>query len=190
MMILALAALLRADEAALREAFEMGIKAVEPAKRIEAVKKLAGATEEKTIVALAGHLKDEAKEVRLAVAAALEGATDGAGAAIKPLAAILVDKKEDQDLRLACAKALSKSKYRHGPIHAMIETISNIESTERNLHEFGADVTGILNKFAGEDFGKGKFTAGLWEQWWDDNKAKFEKEDAARLKEYRKSQGN
>jgi hypothetical protein len=190
MTILALVALLGADEAALREAFETGMKAVEPAKRVEAAKKLAGATEEKTVALLAGRLKDESKEVRLAVAAALEGATDGAGAAIKPLAAILVDKHDDPDVRFACAKALAKSAYKHGPTHAMIETISNISNEDRNLHKFGANVTEILNKFTGEDFGKGKLTPGLWEQWWDDNKAKLEKEDAARLKEYRKSHGS
>jgi hypothetical protein len=187
MTVIALVALLWADEAALRESFEKDIQAKEPAKRVEAAKKLAGAAEEKTVALLAGHLKDEAKEVRLAVAAVLEGATDGAGVAVKPLAAILVDKKDDPDVRFACAKALAKSAYKHGPTHAMIETISNISNEDRNLHKFGANVTEILNKFTGEDFGKGKLTPGLWEQWWDDNKAKFEKEDAARLEQYRKS---
>ena len=183
-----LLALLLADEAALRSAFETSIKAAEPAKRVEAVKKLAGAKEEKSVALLAGHLNDEAKEVRLAVAEALQGVTDGAGAAVKPLAALLVDKKADPDVRLACAKALAKSTYKHGPTHAMIETICSIGNEDRDLHKFGAEVTGILNKFTGEDFGKGKLTPGLWEQWWADNKAKLEKEDAARLEAYRKSQ--
>lgn len=188
MTVTVLLALLLADESALRDAVEKEIKAKEPAKRVEAVKRLSGAKEEKTVVLLAGHLKDEAKEVRLAVAGTLEGATDGAGAAVKPLAAILVDKKADPDVRLACAKALAKSAYKHGPTRAMIETICNIGNEDRDLHKFGAEVTGILNKFTGEDFGKGKLTPGLWEQWWDDNKAKLEKEDAARLETYRKSQ--
>jgi HEAT repeat protein len=189
MILPALLALLGADEAALREAFETAIRAAEPARRVEAVRKLSRANEEKTILLLAGHLKDAAKEVRLAIAAALEGATDGAGAAVKPLSAVLVDKKEEPEVRLACAKALSKSKYRHDPIHAMIQAISNITEFERHLFQFGADVTDLLNKVAGDDFGKTKQTPGLWEQWWEDNKAKLEKEDAARLREYRKSQG-
>lgn len=187
-MVAAMLALLLADESALRDAFAGAIKAKEPAKRVEAAKKLAGAKEEKTVALLAGHLKDEAKEVQVAVAETLQGVADGAGAAVKPLAAVLVDKKADPDVRLACAKALAKSTYKHGPTHALIETICNIGNEDRNLHKFGAEVTGILNAFAGEDFGKGKLTPGLWEQWWDDNKAKFEKEDAARLEEYRKSQ--
>ena len=55
------------------------------------------------------------------------------------------------------------------------------------VRKFGAGVTDVLNKFTGEDFGKGKNTPSLWEQWWAENKAKYQKEDAARLEEYRKS---
>jgi len=188
MMPLVLLASLAFDESALRESFSKEIQAKEAPARVAAAKKLSGAKEEKTIALLAGHLKDESKDVQLAVVEALEGASDGAGASLKPLAALLVDKKADPDVRLACAKALSKSKYKLVPLSAMIETIAGIANTDKHLHKFGAEVTDLLNKFAGEDFGKGKTTSFLWEQWRDDNKAKFEKEDAARLADYRKSQ--
>src|SRR5437867_3538299 len=99
-------ALLSRDEAELREAYSKGIQEKETSKRVEAVKKLAGSKEEKTLALLAAGLKDPAKEVRKAVAETLEGCDDGGGAAIKPLGELLADKKVDPDLRLACAKAL------------------------------------------------------------------------------------
>ena len=176
------------NEKALRESFQKEMKAAEPAKRAEAAKKLAGAKEEETIALLAGHLKDAAKEVQLAVAETLAGLEDGAGVALKPLAAALVDRKVDPDVRMACAKVLVKSKYKVEPIGAMVETICNISNEDRHLHKFGGEVTGMLNAFTGEDFGKGKQTPGLWEQWWADNKEKLKKADEALLAEYRKSQ--
>jgi hypothetical protein len=176
------------DEKSLREEFSREIQSKEISGRVAAVKKISGAKEEETISLVAGHLNDEAKEVRIAVAETLEHVEDGAGAAVKPLAAVLVDKKADPDVRLACAKALATSKYKAGPIDAMVETICAITPEERHLHKFGANVTKILNKFTGEDFGQGKNTPNLWEQWWKDNKARHQKEDAARLEEYRKGQ--
>ena len=88
-MVLLLLTLLLRDEAALRTAFEKEIKAKDAAKRVEAVKKLAGSKEEKTIEHLVKILKDPALEVRKAAAETLEGSTDGAGKAIKPLGDIL-----------------------------------------------------------------------------------------------------
>ncbi len=175
------------DEKALRDAFTKEIKVKDAAKRVEAAKKLAGAKEEETIALLAAHLKDAAKEVQLAVAETLEGAEDSGGVAIKPLAAVLNDKKADPDVRLACAKALAKAKYKADPIAAMIEAISNISNEEKHLFKFGADATGVLNGFAGQDFGRGKLTPGLWEKWWGENKEKLKKEDEAKLAEYKKS---
>jgi HEAT repeat protein len=178
------------DESALREAFSKEIQSKEASTRIEAIKRLAGSKEEKTIVLLVACLKDEAKDVQLAAAVALEGCEDGAGAALKPLGEVLTDKKVDPDVRLSCAKALAKSKYKTVPITSMIAAIGAISNTERHLHKFGADVTDLLNKCAGQDFGKGKTTAFLWEQWFDDNKAKFAKDDATLLEAYRKSSKN
>jgi len=175
------------DEKALRDAFQKEIRAKDAAKRVEAAKTLAGAKEEETIALLAGHLKDAAKEVQLAVAETLEGAEDSGGAAIKPLAAVLVDKKADPDVRLACAKALAKAKYKADPTAAMIQAISTISNEEKHLFKFGSDATKVLNKFAGEDFGEGKLTPGLWEKWWAENKEKLKKEDEAKLAEYKKS---
>ena len=176
------------NEKDLREAFQKEMKAAEPAKRAEAAKKLAGVKEEETIALLAGHLKDAEKEVQLAVAETLAGLDDGAGAALKPLAAALVDRKVDPDVRLACAKALVKSKYKAEPIGAMVQTIGSISNEDRHLHKFGGEVTGLLNAFTGEDFGKGKQTPGLWEQWWADNREKLKKADEALLAEVRENQ--
>jgi hypothetical protein len=97
--LLLIATVLLRDEAALRDAFAKEIKAKDAAKRVEAVNKLSGAKEEKTIELLVKHLKDSALEVRKSVVETIENSTDGAGKAIKPLGDILVDKKEDLDLR-------------------------------------------------------------------------------------------
>jgi hypothetical protein len=183
--LLALALLAPArDESALRSAFAKDFKAKEPAKRVEAVKKLAGAKEEATIKALLAGLKDKEKSVRQATAEALEGCEDGGGLAIGPLAALLTAKEEDPGVRLAAAKALAKARYRHDPTDALIKTICGITPKDQSLFQFGADVTDVLNKFTGEDFGKGKTTPMLWEQWWEDNKEKLAKDDAAKRKEY------
>jgi hypothetical protein len=123
------------------------------------------------------QLKDKDKAVRKAAAEALEKADDKKGAAIKPLAAVLNDKKEDVEVRYAAAKALGKAQYKHDTLEALITCITSITNQDRDLHKFGADVTDVLNKFSGEDFGKGKQTPMLWEQWWADNKEKFKAED-------------
>jgi hypothetical protein len=183
-----LAALAAQDEAARRAAFEKEFKDKDAAKRVEAVRKLAGAQEEKTLGLLAGALKDAANDVKKAVAETIEASTDGGGVAIAPLCAILVSKKEDPAVRLACAKALGKARYRTQPILAMIETISNISNKERDLFEFGANVTEVLEKYTGEQFGREKRTPELWSNWWDENKEKIKKEDDAKREEYKKSQ--
>lgn len=185
--LLALALAAAPDENALRDAFDSEIVSKEPARRVEAVRKLAGAKEEKTVALLASRLKDPAREVQLAVAETLATVTDEAGAALKPLCAVLIPKKADPEVRLACARALAKSKYKLYPVSAMIDVISSISNEERHLHAFGADVVDILNAYTGEDFGKGRTTPALWEAWWDENKARLQKEDEARLEEYRKT---
>lgn len=177
------------DENALRETFAKEFKAKDAAKRVEAVKKLAGAKEEKTIALLASHAKDEAKEVQIAVAETIEGCTDAGGAAIKPLCAVLVDKKEEPEVRLACAKALGKAHYKADAIEALIDMISGITNADKNLFSTGAAVTEVLNGVAGQKFGQGKETPALWQQWWTENKAKVQKEDAAKKEEYKKGQG-
>jgi hypothetical protein len=183
--LLLLLSLLARDEAALRTAFEKEIKAKEPAKRVEAVGRLSGATEEKSIDLLVKCLKDPALEVRKAAAQALEGSTDGAGKAIKPLGDILVDKKEDLDLRMMCAKALSKARYKSEAFPFFYTTISSIERDEREFHKFGADVTKVLDGFAGKSFGADKTTAERWSEWWNDNQKALKEEDAKKHKEWK-----
>lgn len=166
--------LMSADEGALRAAVE---KAKDVSARVEALKKLAGAKEEKSIDALVKALTDAEKDVRKAAAEALETADDAKGKAAKPLGLVLNGKTEDLEVRLAAAKALGKSKFKADALEAMITCICSITNADRHLHKFGADVTAVLNKYSGQDFGAGKQTPMLWEQWWADNKEKMRKED-------------
>jgi len=182
-----MALVFQGDEAARRAAFEKEFKDKDAAKRVDAVKKLAGSQEEKTLTLLAGALKDPANEVKKAAAETIEAITDGGGVAIANLCTILVDKKQDQSVRLACAKALGKARYRTQPIQAMIETISNISNKEKELFEFGANVTEVLEKYTGEKFLREKVTPQLWQNWWDENKDKIKKEDDAKRAEYKKT---
>jgi HEAT repeats len=184
-LLLAFAALgLLRDEAALRSAFAKDFKAKDAAKRAEAVGRLSGSKEEESVKALLAGLKDPEKSVREATAKSLESCEDGAGLAIAPLAALLTSREEDPAVRLACAKAIAKAKYRHDPTDALIRTICSITPKDQDLYQFGADVTGVLNAFAGQDFGKGKTTPMLWEQWWEDHREQLKKDDAAARKAY------
>jgi hypothetical protein len=144
---------------------------------VAALKKLAGTKDEKQIEVLVKALKDKDKAVRLAAAETLETAVDAQGKAIKPLGALLNDKKEEIDVRYAAAKALGKAQFKADATEALLTCITSITNKDREFFKFGADVTTVLNKFAGEDFGAGKQTAPLWEQWWADNKEKLRKED-------------
>ena len=184
-LLLLLIGLLARDEAALRTAFEKEIKAKDAAKRAEAVKKLAGSKEEKSIELLVKSLKDPAVEVRKAAAETLEGSTDGAGHAIKPLGEILVDKKADLALRTACAKALSKARYKSEAFPHFYQTISSIEPEERQFFKFGAEVTGILDVYVGKSFGATKTTAERWSEWWTDNQKALKEEDEKKHKEWK-----
>lgn len=186
LLMVVMAALVARDEAALRESFTKDIKAKDAKKRVEAVKKLAGAKEEKTVELLAHSLKDPELDVRKAAAETLEGATDGAGAALDALGEILMDKKADLGLRVLCAKVLVKSSYKEKPCHFLITTISAIENTEREFHKFGFEVTGMLDKFAGKSFGAGKDTPERWGEWWTDNKDRLHKEDEKTREEWKK----
>jgi hypothetical protein len=185
LMTAVLAVALVRDEAALREAFAKEIQATEAPLRVAALKKLAGAREEKTVELIAVSLKDADLEVRKAVAETLEASTDGAGVAIKPLGEVLADKKEDVALRLACAKALSKSRYKSEVFPYFFKAIS-IESEERHLHKFGYDTTLILDAYVGKSFGIAKTTPERWEEWWTDNQAALKKEDAAKHEAWKK----
>lgn len=184
-----LAALGARDESALRETFSKEIQAKDAKHRVEAVKKLSGAQEEKTIELLARTLKDPDLEVRKAAAATIESSMDGGGVAIKPLGEILVDKSDDVDLRMACAKALSKAKYKGEAFSYFFKTISSIEPDERKFHKFGADVTGLLDKLVGKSFHADKQTVERWEEWWTDNKDTIKKEDEKSHEEWKKKQG-
>jgi len=178
-------ALLR-DEAALREAFVREIQADAAAQRVAAVKKLAGATEEKTVELLAASLKDKELGVRKAAAETLEASTDGGGVAIKPLGDVLIDKKEDLDLRLACAKALVKSRYKGEVFPILHKTMSSIESEERQFHQFGYHVTKLLDGYVGKSYGADKDTCERWEEWWTDNRAALKKDDAKKHEDWKK----
>src|SRR5579872_6283084 len=168
-LLLTVAALLVGDEAGLREAFRKEIQSEAPAQRVAALKKLAGATQEQTIQLIADRLKDKDLDVRKAAAETLEASTDGAAVAIRPLGEILVDKKDDLDLRLACAKALVKSRYKSEVFPYIHKTISSIESEERQFHKFGYQVTMLLDAYLGRSYGAGKETCERWEEWWTDN---------------------
>jgi hypothetical protein len=176
-LLLILAALLARDEAALRDGFAKEIKSKDAKHRVEAVKKLAGAKEEKTIELLVHSLKDPELAVRKAAAETIEGSTDGGGVAIKALGEILVDKKEDVDLRMSCARALAKARYKSEAFPYFLTTISSIESEERQFHKFGFDVTKILDAYIGKSFDANKTTAERWSDWWTDNKAQLQKDD-------------
>jgi hypothetical protein len=186
-LLLTVAALLGGDEAALREAFRKEIQSEAPAQRVTALQKLAGATEEQTIQLIADRLKDKQLDVRKAAAETLEASTDGAGVAIRPLGEILVDKKDDLDLRLACAKALVKSRYKSEVFPFIHKTMSAIESEERQFHKFGSQVTMLLDAYLGRSYGAGKETCERWEEWWTDNQEALKKEDAKRHEEWKKS---
>jgi HEAT repeat protein len=139
---------------------------------------MAVTADEKQIDTHIKALKDKDKDVRKAAAEALEKADDKKGAAIKPLGEVLNNKAEDVEVRYAAAKALRKAQFKHDALEAFITCITSITNKDRDLHKFGADVTELLNAFSGEDFGKGKQTPMLWEQWWADNKEKLKAEDA------------
>jgi hypothetical protein len=183
--LLLLAALLVQEENGLRGAFEKEIKYKDPAKRVEALKKLEGCKEEKTIELILKSLKDPALDVRKAAAHAIEASTDGAGKAIKPLGDILVDKKEDLELRMACAKALAKARYKGEAFPFFYKTISSIDREERQFHKFGADVTAILDGYIGKSFGAEKTTSERWNDWWTDNQKALLEEDNRKHKEWK-----
>ncbi|HZE96049.1 MAG TPA: HEAT repeat domain-containing protein [Planctomycetota bacterium] len=187
-LILAFAAALMADEAELRETFSRDIQAKEASARAAAVKKLSGAREHQTVELLAASLKDADLEVRKATAETLAGVSDGGGAAIKPLGEIVVDKKEDLDLRLACAKALGAALYRSDSLPYLFKVIWEIESAERQFHKFGAQVTAIIDKVTGKSFGAVKETPERWQEWWSDHKDELVQEDAKKKEEWKKAQ--
>jgi len=152
-----------------------------------AVRRLVGLKEDATLQLLAGALKDPESSIRKSTAEVILTCTDSAGATIRPLCGILLNKREDKDLRLACARALAKAEYKAEPIDAFIQTISGIGEQEKDLYAFGAECTKILGQLAGQDFGAGKETPDKWKAWWKDNKAKVTKEDQDKLAAYKKS---
>ncbi|HEV3028017.1 MAG TPA: HEAT repeat domain-containing protein [Planctomycetota bacterium] len=176
--LLMVGVILGGDGAALRGAVGRELQAESPAERAGALKKLAGTSQEKTILVIAASLKDKELEVRKAAAEALEASTDGAGVAIPRLVEILVDKKEDLNLRLACAKALVKSRYKSEVFPYLLKTMSSIDSEERQFHKFGYEVTVLLDGYVGKSYGADKVTCERWEEWWTDNQAALKKEDA------------
>jgi hypothetical protein len=156
-------------------------------KREVALRRMVGLKEEKSLQLLAGALKDPDATVRKAAAEVIATCTDSGGAAIKPLCAILTNKKEDKDVRLACARALAKAQYKAEPIDALVQTIAGIGEQDKDLFAFGAECTRILNEVAGQDFGAGKETPDKWKKWWKENQGKTTKDDQEKLAAYKKS---
>ncbi len=188
MTLLLMALILCRDEAALREAFDKDFASKEAKHRSEAVKKLAGAKEEKSIECLLRGLKDADLEVRKASAESIEKSTDGGGLAVKALGEILVDKKEDLGLRKACAKALATSRYKGEAFPFFFKTITSIDRDEVQFHKFGGEVTVILDTFIGKSFGQGKETPERWTEWWQDNQETLKKDDEKVREAWKKEQ--
>jgi hypothetical protein len=186
--LLLIVSLLAVDEAALREAFDKEFTSKEAKHRAEAVTKLAGVKEEKSIECLVRGLKDAELEVRKASAEAIEKSIDGGGVAIKALGEILVDKKEDMGLRKACAKSLATARYKGEALPFFLKTISSIDRDEVQFHKFGGEVTGILEKYAGKSFGQGRETPERWAEWWQDNQEALKKEDEKLRDAWKKEQ--
>ncbi|HZE96138.1 MAG TPA: hypothetical protein VE981_03855 [Planctomycetota bacterium] len=176
------------EEAKKRETFLKEFKDKTPAKRIDAVQKMGGSTEDKSIVAVAAGLKDPVLDVKKAVAGCLQECTDAGGSAVKPLCAVVNNKKEDKDVRLACIKALAKEEYKAEAIDAMIQAIT-IDEKEKELYMFGAEVTRILAGFAGQDFGATKETPAKWQNWYKLNQGMLARADAEKLAAWKKSAG-
>lgn len=177
----------QANEAALREAFNKEFKDRDPTKRVEAIRKLNALHEEKTLLALAGALRDPAVEVRQAAAEVIGTCTDVAGAAIRGLCASLLNKKEHKDVRAACARSLKLAQYKAEAIDALIQTIGGIGEQDKDLFTFGAECTAVLIWLTSQDFGFNKETAEKWKKWWTENKARIVREDLEKLAAYRKS---
>lgn len=152
-----------------------------------AVRRLVGLKEDATLQLLAGALKDPETSIKKSTAEVILTCTDSAGATIRGLCGILVNKREDKDLRTACARALAKAEYKAEPIDAFIQTISGIGEQDKDLFAFGAECTKILGQLAGQDFGAGKDTPDKWKAWWKDNKPKITKEDQEKLAAYKKT---
>src|SRR5262245_13867790 len=174
-------------EPQVRDVFAKEFKDSSPVKREVAVRRLVGLKEDKTLQLLAGALKDPEASVRKTSAEVIATCTDPLGATIKPLCTLLQNKKEDKDLRLACAKALSKAQYKAEPIDALVQTISGIGEQEKELFAFGAECTRLLNELAAQDFGAGKETPDKWKKWWKDNQPRVAKEDHEKLAAAKKS---
>jgi hypothetical protein len=91
----------------------------------------------------------------------------------------LLEKSEEPELRLLCAKAIAKSPYREAPIRALLDCMAGISNADKHLHAFGAEVTGVLDRMAGKSFGADKLTVEKWENWFTDNRERLKAEDAA-----------
>lgn len=187
MLILLAALLSQAGEAPQRERFAKEFKEKDPEKRAEALRSLNAAKETKTVALVIGALKDPSTKVRVAACEVLGTSADPAAAALKPLCGVLTATAEDQAVRLAAARSLMAMPYKTEAIDAMVRTICGITEGQKELYNFGADVTKLLNSTAGQDFGAGKETPAKWKTWWKDNQARVAREDgekrAARKKE-------
>jgi hypothetical protein len=119
--------------------------------------------------------------VRKAVVETMASCTDRTGAGIKPLCAVLLNKKEDKGVRIACAKALSSVQIKADAIDGLVQAITSIGDLEKDIQAFVSECTRTLSWLTGQDFGGGKETPEKWKKWWADNKARITKEDQERL---------
>jgi HEAT repeat protein len=171
----------RSNEPLLRDVFVKEFKDKDPIRRLEAVRRLSSQSEEKTILLLADALRDPDPVVRKAVVETMASCTDRTGAGIKPLCAVLLNKKEDKGVRIACAKALSSVQIKADAIDGLVQAITSIGDLEKDIQAFVSECTRTLSWLTGQDFGGGKETPEKWKKWWADNKARITKEDQERL---------
>ncbi len=179
----------RSNEPLLRDVFVKEFKDKDPLRRLEAVRRLRSQSEEKTILLLADALRDPDLGVRKAVVETIASCTDRTGVGIKPLCAILLNKKEDKGVRIACAAALSVVKVKAEAVDALVQAITSIGDLEKDIQPFLSECARTLSWLSGQDFGGGKEAPEKWKKWWADNKARITKEDQDALGVPRKPPG-
>src|SRR6185503_3814202 len=145
----------RSNEPLLRDVFAKEFKDKDPIRRLEAVRRLMSQSEEKTILLLADALRDPDPIVRKAVGETIGSCTDRAGVGIKPLCALLLNKKEDRGVRIACAKALCAAKVKAEAFDALVQAITSIGDLEKDIQPFVSECTRTLGWLSGQDFGGG-----------------------------------
>ena len=113
--------------------------------------------------------------VRKAVVETMASCTDRTGAGIKPLCTILLNKKEDKGVRIACAKALSSVQIKADAIDGLVQAITSMGDLEKDIQAFVSECTRTLSWLTGQDFGGGKETPEKWKNFIPVNAQFFQK---------------